>query len=221
MINYFIENSDLLLQKLGEHCFISFFSLLIGTAIAIPTGILLTRAPRISQMVISFCSVLQTLPSLALLAIMVPIFGVGKFPAIVALVIYSLLPILRNTFIGMNSVDKNIVDASKGMGMTSMQIIASVQVPLALPVIMSGVRLSAVYMVAWATLASYIGAGGLGDFIFMGLNNFNYYAIIVGTVPITLMALVFDGLLSLFQWKLTPKTCRSIGYRERKEGVNA
>ena len=220
MIDYLIENRSLLGLKIGEHFLISIVALMIGTVIAVPTGILITKSPKLSQVVISFCSVLQTIPSLALLAIMVPLFGVGKLPAIIALAIYSLLPILRNTYLGMNSVDKNIIDASKGMGMKWIQIVAHVKVPLALPVIMSGIRLSAVYMVAWATLASYIGAGGLGDFIFMGLNNFNFYAIIAGTVPVTLMALLFDGLLSIVERKLTPKISRDISHQSGKESAN-
>ena len=220
MIDYLIQNRSLLELKIGEHFLISIIALMIGTIIAVPIGILITKSPKLSQVVISFCSVLQTIPSLALLAIMVPLFGVGKLPAIIALVIYSLLPILRNTYLGMNSVDKNIIDASKGMGMTWMQIVAHVKVPLAFPVIMSGIRLSAVYMVAWATLASYIGAGGLGDFIFMGLNNFNFYAIIAGTVPVTLMALLFDGLLSIVERKLTPKTSADTAHHSGKEPAN-
>ena len=220
MIDYLILNKSLLELKIGEHFLISIVALMIGTVIAVPIGILITKSPKLSQVVISFCSVLQTIPSLALLAIMVPLFGVGKLPAIIALVIYSLLPILRNTYLGMNSVDKDLIDASKGMGMTWIQIVAHVKVPLALPVIMSGIRLSAVYMVAWATLASYIGAGGLGDFIFMGLNNFNFYAIIAGTVPVTLMALLFDGLLSIVERKLTPKISRDISHQSGKESAN-
>ena len=220
MIDYLILNRSLLELKIGEHFLISIVALMIGTLIAVPTGILITKSPKLSQVVISFCSVLQTIPSLALLAIMVPLFGVGKLPAIIALVIYSLLPILRNTYLGMNSVDKDLIDASKGMGMTWIQIVAHVKVPLALPVIMSGIRLSAVYMVAWATLASYIGAGGLGDFIFMGLNNFNFYAIVAGTVPVTLMALLFDGLLSIVESKLTPKISRDISHESGKESAN-
>jgi len=220
MIDYLILNRSLLELKIGEHFLISIVALMIGTLIAVPTGILITKSPKLSQVVISFCSVLQTIPSLALLAIMVPLFGVGKLPAIIALVIYSLLPILRNTYLGMNSVDKDLIDASKGMGMTWIQIVAHVKVPLALPVIMSGIRLSAVYMVAWATLASYIGAGGLGDFIFMGLNNFNFYAIVAGTVPVTLMALLFDGLLSIVERKLTPKISRDISHQSGKESAN-
>jgi osmoprotectant transport system permease protein len=221
MLNYILQNSTVLAEKIGEHFLISILALSIGAAIAVPAGILLTRYKRLSQAVLSFCSVLQTVPSLALLAIMVPFFGVGKLPAVIALIIYSLLPILRNTYLGMNSVDKNVIDASKGMGMTSGQIIARVQIPLAFPVIMSGIRLSSVYMVAWATLASYIGGGGLGDFIFMGLNNFNFYAIVAGTVPVTLMALLFDGALGALEHKFTPKTSSAVGKQTGKERANA
>ena len=221
MLNYILQNSTVLAEKIGEHFLISILALNLGAAIGVPIGILLTRCKRLSQAVLSFCSILQTVPSLALLAIMVPFFGVGKLPAAIALIIYSLLPIIRNTYLGMNSVDKNIIDASKGMGMTPGQMIARVQVPLAFPVIMSGIRLSSVYMVAWATLASYIGGGGLGDFIFMGLNNFNFYAIIAGTVPVTLMALLFDGVLSVLEHKFTPKTGRVVGKQTGKERRNA
>lgn len=189
------ENLGRILTKTFEHAWISLLALFIGTLIAIPIGIFLTRHKKLSQIVISIASILQTLPSLALLAIMVPLFGVGKVPAIIALVVYSLLPILRNTFLGMDSVDHDILDASYGMGLSTTQVLSKVQIPLALPVIMSGVRLSAVYVVAWTTLASYIGAGGLGDLIFMGLNNYNFEAILSGAIPVTILALLFDFIL--------------------------
>src|SRR5699024_1999196 len=147
---------------------------------------------KISNIVIGIASVLQTVPSLALLAIMIPIFGVGKLPAIIALFIYSLLPILRNTYLGISGVDVNIVDAAKGMGFTSMQSLIKVDIPLAAPVIMSGIRLSGVYVISWATLASYVGAGGLGDFIFTGLNNGIANMIIMGTIPVSILAILTD-----------------------------
>ncbi|MGO5053498.1 ABC transporter permease [Lachnospiraceae bacterium LCP25S3_G4] len=208
MISWLAENKMRLLTMIGEHLVISLVALGIGALIAILLGIFLTKAKKISQFLISVTSILQTVPSLALLAIMVPILGVGKTPAIVALVIYSLLPILRNTYLGMSSVDSNLLDASKGMGMTSWQVISKVQIPLALPVIMAGVRLSAVYLVSWATIASYIGAGGLGDLIFMGLNNFNFNAIFAGTISVTIMAFMFDLILGKIEQGLTPITKR-------------
>ena len=203
----FLKNNWLdLLEKVGEHFFIAMAALLAGVLVAVPIGILLTRTPRLAKITVSVASVLQTIPSLAVLAIMVPLFGVGKVPAIIALFIYSLLPILRNTFSGMDSVDKGVLDAAKGMGLKSAEIIRRVQLPLASPVIMAGIRLSGVYVVAWATLASYIGAGGLGDYIFTGLNNFNQDFIIWGTVPVTLLALLTDAILRSLEKKVRPRT---------------
>lgn len=193
-----------LVTKTSEHLFISFISLSMGAIVAVPLGVLLSRTKKIASVVIGLTSLLQTVPSLAFLALMVPIFGVGKLPAVVALFIYSLLPILRNTYLGMKNVDSNIVDAAKGMGMTNFQLVIKVELPSALPTIMAGIKLSSVYVIAWATLASYIGAGGLGDFIFSGLNNYLPELIIGGTIPITLMALIVDFLFSKIEDKLTP-----------------
>ena len=168
MLNFLNQNGADLLIKTWEQLYISAIALLLGALVAVPLGIALTRVPKTAKVVIAIASMLQTVPSLALLALMIPLLGIGKVPAIVALFIYSLLPILRNTYIGMNDVDPVLKDSAKGMGMTLLQSIMQVEVPMAMPVIMSGIRLSAVYVIAWATLASYIGAGGLGDFIFNG-----------------------------------------------------
>lgn len=205
------ENGILLLQKTAEHVSISLLALLLGVFAAIPLGILFVNTKKIAQFFITLCSVFQTIPSLALLAIMVPIFGIGKIPAIIALFVYSLLPILRNTYLGMKSVDENVLDAAKGMGMTPFQIIRKIQLPLAFPIIMSGVRLSAVYVIGWASIAAYIGAGGLGDFIFTGLNNYNLAFIISGSLMVTCIALLFDLLLARIEVSLTPSTSSQAG----------
>ena len=210
-MSFLQTNGVELLSKIGEHFFISFVALLLGTLVAVPLGIALTRSEKLSQYVISFVSILQTVPSLALLALMIPLFGVGKLPAIVALFIYSLLPILRNTYIGILGVRSDIVDAAKRMGMTSQQQIWKVKVPLAAPVIMSGIRLAGVYVIAWATLASYIGAGGLGDYIFNGLNVYDQEMIIWGTIPVTILALLTDFLLGKVEILVTPKTSSEKG----------
>lgn len=210
MLEFLEVNGATLLEKIGEHLYISFSALVLGILVAVPLGILLTNTKKLAQFFISFCSILQTIPSLALLAIMVPLFGVGKTPAIIALFVYSLLPILRNTYLGMIGVDEQLLDAAKGMGMTRYQIIRKVQFPLALPVIMSGIRLSAVYVVSWATIASYIGAGGLGNFIFAGLNNFDFSFILGGTIPVTLIALIMDLLLERLETKVTPQTFSTV-----------
>lgn len=192
-----------------EHLIISGIALGLGVLIAVPVGILLTRYDRAASFVIGFTSILQTIPSLALLAIMIPIIGIGRLPAIVALSVYSLLPILRNTYIGMKGVNPTLIDAGKGMGMTDLQMIQKVELPQAAPVIMAGIRLSGTYVIAWATLASYIGAGGLGDFIFNGLNNYIPALIIGGTIPVTLLALLVDWFLGLVEKKVTPRNMRT------------
>lgn len=208
MNEFLMEKGGELIARTGEHIFISAVALGLGVLFAVPLGILLTRTKRTASIVIGLASALQTVPSLALLALMIPIFGVGRFPAIVALFIYSLLPILRNTYIGIKSVDPDYKDAAKGMGMTNTQSIFTVELPIAIPTIMSGIRLAAVYVVAWATLASYIGAGGLGDFIFSGLNLYRADLIFGGTIPVALIALAADFSLGLLEKKLTPVALR-------------
>ncbi|MBO0439936.1 glycine betaine/carnitine/choline ABC transporter permease [Enterococcus sp. DIV0212c] len=208
MNQFLLERGNELVTKIGEHIFISGIALILGILFAVPIGILLTRTKKTAAIIIGLTSALQTVPSLALLALMIPIFGVGKIPAIIALFIYSLLPILRNTYIGIKEVSSDYKDAAKGMGMTNLQSIFMVELPIAMPTIMAGIRLAAVYVIAWATLASYIGAGGLGDFIFSGLNNYQPDLIFAGTIPVTILALAADLLLGLLEKKLTPKALR-------------
>ncbi|WP_414840091.1 ABC transporter permease [Carnobacterium sp. TMP28] len=204
MADFFANNGSDLLLKTWEHLYISMIALFLGVIVAVPLGIVLTRFKRLSSFIIGIATILQTVPSLALLALMIPILGIGKIPAIVALFIYSLLPILRNTFIGVQGVDAGLKDAGRGMGMTDIDLIRLVELPQAAPVIMAGIRLSGVYVIAWAALASYIGAGGLGDFIFNGLNVFSTEFILAGTIPVTLMALIIDFLLGKLEEKVTP-----------------
>lgn len=204
LTSFFAENGATILQKSWEHIQISMIALLLGICIAVPLGIILTRYRNISGPIMSIAGVLQTIPSLALLALMIPLFGVGRVPAIVALFIYSLLPILRNTFVGMTSVDPVMKDAAKGMGMTNLQSIFKIECPAAMPAIMGGIRLSAVYVIAWTTLASYIGAGGLGDLIFSGLNLYKLNLIVAGTIPVSCLAIAVDFLLARIERGLTP-----------------
>ncbi|HIX71050.1 MULTISPECIES: ABC transporter permease [Enterococcus] len=208
MTDFFNQYGSQIIAKSAEHLYISAIALALGIVIAVPLGIVLTRTPKVANVVISITSALQTVPSLALLALMIPFFGVGKLPAIIALFIYSLLPILRNTYIGMKGVDANYRDVAKGMGMTNFESIRMVELPLAMPTIMAGIRLAAVYVIAWATLASYIGAGGLGDMIFSGLNNYQPPLIFAGTIPVTILALLADFILGKLEQKLTPQQVR-------------
>ncbi|WP_071130744.1 ABC transporter permease [Enterococcus timonensis] len=205
MTAFFRTYGGELLVKFGQHFLISFTALALGIIIALPLGILIARTKTLAKIVMGITSALQTVPSLALLAIMIPIFGIGFTPAVLALFIYSLLPIMRNTFLAMKNLNPDVIDAGVGMGMTRQQLLFKVQLPLGIPTIMAGVRLASVYVIAWATLASYIGAGGLGDFIFQGLNLYRSDLIFAGTIPVTIMALLTDYLLSKLEHRLTPK----------------
>ena len=199
------EYGSQLLSKAVEHFYISMFALLLAIVVAVPLGILLSKTQRTANVVLTVAGVLQTIPTLAVLAIMIPIFGVGKTPAIVALFIYVLLPILNNTVLGVKNIDKNVIQAGQSMGMTKFQLIKDVEMPLALPLIISGIRLSSVYVISWATLASYVGAGGLGDLVFNGLNLYQPPMIISAAIVVTLLALVIDFILSLVEKWVVPK----------------
>ncbi|MEJ7220041.1 ABC transporter permease [Staphylococcus gallinarum] len=194
-----------LISKTVEHFYISIIALLIAIVVAVPIGILLSKLKRTSNIVLTIAGVLQTIPTLAVLAVMIPIFGVGKMPAIVALFLYVLLPILNNTVIGVQNIDKNIKEAGTSMGMTRFQLMKDVELPLALPLILGGIRLSSVYVISWATLASYVGAGGLGDFVFNGLNLYDPMMIVSAAILVTLLALAVDFVLSRIEKWAVPK----------------
>lgn len=205
MIQFLSENAGQLFEKMLEHFYISVIALLIAVVVSVPIGIMLSKLKRISSIVLTIAGVLQTIPTLAVLAVMIPIFGVGKTPAIIALFIYVLLPMLNNTVLGVQNIDRNVKDAAISMGMTRFQLMKDIELPLALPMILSGIRLSSVYVISWATLASYVGAGGLGDFVFNGLNLYNPYMIVSAAVLVTLLALIVDFLLSLVEKWIIPK----------------
>jgi len=210
IISFFSENGIDLITKTWEHLYISLIAVVLGIVFAIPLGIALTRMKKISGIVMGILGVIQTIPSFAILVLFIPILGIGKIPAIVALFIYSLLPILRNTYTGISGVNRNLLEAGRGMGMTNWERIWHVELPLAIPVIMAGIRLSTVYLIGWATLASYIGAGGLGDYIFSGLNLYQTEFILAGAIPVTILALLTDLFLGKVENWVTPKGLKKV-----------
>ena len=205
MSAFIAQHGSELLEKTWQQIYISAISLFLGIIVAVPISVILLKFPKTAKIVIALASMLQTIPALALLAMMIPFFGVGRVPAIIALLLYSLMPIMRNTYVGLTDVNPDTIDSARGLGMTKMQLILKVDIPLAMPVIMSGIRLSAIYVIAWATLASYIGAGGLGDFIFNGLSLYQPDLIFGGTIPVIILALLADYLLGQLEKKLSPK----------------
>ncbi|MFE3572931.1 ABC transporter permease/substrate-binding protein [Lysinibacillus sp. NPDC059133] len=213
MVNFFdvlSERKGQLLASLLEHIQISFIALFLAVVIAIPLGIYLTNKKKIAETIIGMSAVLQTIPSLALLGLLIPLFGIGKVPAIIALVVYALLPILRNTFTGINEVDPSLKEAAMAMGMNTRKRLVKVELPLAMPVIMAGIRTAMVLIVGTATLAALIGAGGLGDIILLGIDRNNTALIIIGAVPAAILALVFDFLLKKLESLSFKKTMTAL-----------
>ena len=201
----FYERKEEFFKAVLEHIQISFYALVIALIIAIPLGIYLTYKKKIAEIIIGLTAVMQTIPSLALLGLLIPVMGIGRKPAITALVIYALLPLLRNTYTGINGVDPVYMVASRAMGMNKMQQLFKVQLPLAMPVIMAGIRTATVLIIGTATLASLIGAGGLGKLILLGLDRNNMNLILLGAIPSALLAVLFDFVLKKLEnknWKV-------------------
>nr|MDH3083531.1 choline ABC transporter permease OpuBB [Bacillus subtilis] len=204
IVQFLQTNGGELLYKTYEHITISLIAVILGVLVAVPLGVVLTRMKKGAGTIIGIVNIIQTSPSLAILAFFIPLLGVGKVPAIVALFFYSVLPILRNTYTGIRGVNKNLLESGKGIGMTPAEQVRLVEPPLAAPVIMAGIRTSTIYLIGWATLASFIGGGGLGDYIFIGLNLYQPEYIIGGAVPVTILAIVIDYVLAVAERKLTP-----------------
>lgn len=195
LITVFSDRKGELFEALIEHMQISFIALFFAVLLAIPVGIFLTRKEKLAESIIGVSAILQTIPSLALLGLLIPLFGIGRVPAIIALVAYALLPILRNTYTGLKEVDSSLIEAASAMGMNTYQRLVKIELPLAMPVMMAGIRTAMVLIIGTATLAALIGAGGLGDLILLGIDRNNIMLIILGAVPAALLALTFDFLL--------------------------
>lgn len=209
LINTFIDRKSDIWIAFQEHIFLAGIAMIIAIIIAVPLGIILTRYKKFAEPIIGVTAIIQTVPSLALLGFMLPVFGIGKVPAIIALTLYALLPILRNTYTGILGVDPALVDAGRGMGMTSRQILFMVELPLTLPILMAGIRTATVLTIGVAALATFIGAGGLGDLITRGLNVMDKNLILAGAIPAAILAIVFDLALKKLEDKVTPRGLKS------------
>jgi osmoprotectant transport system permease protein len=193
------QQADKLGEQTLQHIGLTFISLFIAVLIGLPLGIFITRKKKYSGAILGIAGVLQTIPSIALLGFMIPVLGIGAKPAIAALLLYALLPIIRNTYTGIIGVDAAVKEAAVAMGMSKWQVLLKVELPLAMPVIFAGIRTATVITVGVATLASYIAAGGLGEFIFGGISLNNTNMILAGAIPAALLAILFDFLLSRLQ----------------------
>jgi osmoprotectant transport system permease protein len=205
LLVFLIERRSELAAMTAEHVVLVFVATGLAVVVGVPVGVFLTRRPALARPVIGFASVMQTVPSLALFGFLIPIpilGGIGNRTAIVALLLYALLPILRNTYTGVLSVDRAVVDAGRGMGMTDFELLRYVEVPLALPMVIAGVRIATVVSVGLATIAAAIGAGGLGNYIFRGLSMVDHRLILAGAIPAALLAVGADALLGSLERRL-------------------
>ncbi|ACT00300.1 ABC transporter permease [Paenibacillus sp. JDR-2] len=206
--SFLTSRQEDILIALRDHIYISAVSIILGAIVAIPVGIWLagSRIGWLNSIVFTVANVLQTIPSLALLAILIPLLGIGRTPAIFALFLYSIMPIMRNTYSGFKAVDPNVMEAARGMGYSRLQRLLRIQLPLSFPFIMSGLRVTTVYIISWATLATLIGAGGLGQLIFSGLGVNRKELIVTGAILAVLLALAADYVLGLAEKWVTAKT---------------
>jgi osmoprotectant transport system permease protein len=212
LIRFFIRNRDEVIALTLQHLFLVAVATGAAAVVGIPIGIVLTRRPRLSKAVLAVANILQTIPSLALFGFLIPVlgsYGIGRLPAIIALFLYSLLPIIRNTFTGINGVDPAVREAARGMGMTDWQMLTQVELPLASSVIIAGLRVATVISVGTATIAAAIGAGGLGTYIFRGLRSVDRILILGGAVPAAVMALGADFALGWIERSMAPGAAKT------------
>lgn len=218
MFNFLNQYASEILRLSGEHLILVIIAMIVAIAIGIPLGILITRHPRFASLVLGLANALQTIPSLAIFGFLISVpflGGIGKTPAIVALTLYALLPIIRNTYIGIENIDPAVREAGRGMGMTDWQLLTQVELPLAAGVILAGVRIATVISVGIATIAAAIGGGGLGVFIFRGISTVNNQLILAGAVPAALMALAADFGLGLLEKKITQQKIKRSQFNRR------
>jgi osmoprotectant transport system permease protein len=202
---FFIEHREEILSATLDHVWLVLIAMLIAAAISVPLGMFIVYHKTLRTLALGIASILQTIPSLALFGFLIPIpfiGGIGKRTAIVALVLYALLPILRNTYVGLTSIDPAILESAEAMGMTRGQVMFRVRFPLALAVILAGIRTATVLTIGVATIAAAIGAGGLGSFIFRGVAMVNDALLLAGAIPAALLAILADFLLGLIERRL-------------------
>ncbi len=198
-LEFILSHLEEIRSQTLEHLMMTLVSMSIATIVGVGIGILLTRFEKLSSFTLGIVGVIQTIPSLALLGFLLPFFGIGAVPAIIALFLYGLLPIVRNTYTGIKEIDSSIIEASVGMGMTRNQLLRFVEIPIALPVILAGIRTATVINVGIATLCALIAAGGLGAFIFRGISLNNQQMILAGAIPASILAIALDFFIGYLQ----------------------
>jgi osmoprotectant transport system permease protein len=204
-INFILAPGNDYLGHTLDYLKICGFSIAIAIIIGVLVGVLVSRNPILAFIAVNLSGLIRAIPIIAVLIIFVPFFGLGFLPASIALIALGIPPILLNTYTGIRGIDPAMIDAAKGMGMTTLQIAMRVQAPLVTPVVAAGIRTAAIQIIATATLAAFIGAGGFGDYIVDGINVFNFTELIVGAVSVAILAILVEVLMGWLQSALTPK----------------
>ncbi|UTR11833.1 MULTISPECIES: ABC transporter permease [Evansella] len=210
VFQYFTNNWSYILELTFQHFQLVATAVVIAILIGVPLGIYLTTNKALAEAVLQICAIIMTIPSIALFGLMIPLLsvinqGIGFLPALIALILYSQLPIIRNTYVAINNVNPDMRDAAIGIGMTTWQRLRQVEIPIALPVIMAGVRTAVVLSIGIGAIAAFIGAGGLGVLIDQGISRSNRDMVIAGAIGVSLLSIIADSLLGLVQKKLSPK----------------
>lgn len=214
VINFIISNWDLLIERTVEHTVLVAIAVGMAIVTGVPIGIAITQNRRVADTVLYIASVIMTIPSIALFGIMIPLLspfghGIGYVPAIIAVMLYSQLPIIRNTYTAINNVDPALREAARGMGMTGVQRLRRVEIPLAVPIIITGVRIAVVMNIGIMAIAAYIGAGGLGTFISRGISQTDPRQLITGALAVSILAIIADFALLWLNKRLSPAGLRT------------
>lgn len=213
---YVIQEKSQIITLLIEHINLTLISVLLAVIIGVPLGILISHFKKINKTVMGIANTIQAVPSMALLGFLIPFLGIGLLPSVFMVVLYSLLPIIKNTFTSIEGINPQMIEAAEGIGLTKLQILFKIQIPMALPVIMAGVRISAVTAVGLMTIAAFVGAGGLGFLVFSGIRTANTNQILAGAIPACLLALFIDWTAAIIEKIVVPKGIVSEEGEEKK-----
>ncbi|MEG0641623.1 MAG: ABC transporter permease/substrate-binding protein, partial [Clostridium sp.] len=208
------SNGNQIFTLFFQHIGLTVLAVLLAVLIGVPTGIFITKSEKLSKPILMLANVVQAVPSLALLGFLIPVIGIGSTPAIIMVVLYSLLPIIKNTYTGLSSISPDAIECARGMGLTKNQILRLIKLPLAMPIIMAGVRIAAVTAVGLMTIAAFIGAGGLGYLVFSGIQTVNNNLILSGAIPAAILALLIDFIVGKIENSVTPN-----GFKDAKGNV--
>ena len=208
MGEFLARNAEALIRSIGVHLFYTLVSVAIGFVLGLGLGILLSRFPRQARFILPLLSLFNTIPGVVFIGLLFLVLHIQPATVLIALSIYAMFPVLKNTYTGILGVERKFLEAARGCGMSPLQTLLQVELPLAMPTIIAGVRMAAIYTVSWTVLAAMIGKGGLGEFVYQGTSSNNSTLILLGAIPAAILAVIFGAVIDLLQKKVTPRGLR-------------